>query len=283
MGKTIVTHLSPDLDALGAVWLLKKFAPEFAEAEVKFVPAGETLKGRPVDSDPEIIHVDTGLGKFDHHQTSKRTCATKLIYDWLIRTKKIKKDETLERLIEVITDVDWRAADLGYPEAADDRNAFLFNERQIIKGWQKLYPHDPGKIVDLGMPVLDGIWAGFKCKLEAEEAIKKGREFKTRWGKGLGAETSAFGFMALAQMKGFAIVITRDPKRGFVRIHGMDQKGLEEVNLTEAHKILKNKDPEASWYLHPSLRILLNGSPLNPKMRPTKLGLNEVIEVLKGA
>jgi len=42
VAKTIVTHLSPDLDAIGAIWLLKKFASEFADAKVEFVPIGKT-------------------------------------------------------------------------------------------------------------------------------------------------------------------------------------------------------------------------------------------------
>ena len=50
--------------------------PGWDKAEVKFVPAGKTLNSNPPDVDPEIIHVDTGLGKFDHHTTGdKSVCA----------------------------------------------------------------------------------------------------------------------------------------------------------------------------------------------------------------
>jgi hypothetical protein len=281
LGKVIVTHLSPDLDAICAVWLLKKFVSELAEAAVKFVPAGETWQGKAVDADADVIHVDTGLGKFDHHQTRKKTCAAKLVYDWLVKTGKAEKDKALERLIVVVTEIDWQAADIAYPDAADDRYAFLFNERQIIQGWQKLFPHEPEKILELGMPVLDGIWENFKSKIEAAKAIKEGIKFETQWGKGVGAETNAFGFMALGQMTGFAVVVARDPRRGHIRIHGMDQKGFAKVNLTGAKRALMKHDPEASWYLHSSRHILINGSALNPKMRPTKLSLEEVIKVLK--
>jgi hypothetical protein len=40
-------------------------------------------------------------------------------------------------------------------------------------------------------------------------------------------------------------------------------------------------DPQATWFLHVSKKMLLNGSPKNPKMKPTKLPLNDIIEVLK--
>lgn len=66
----IVTHTSPDWDAIGSCWLLQRFGP-FASAEVRFVntgsPDGETLTGA-------VAVVDTGRvyspaqRRYDHHQ-----------------------------------------------------------------------------------------------------------------------------------------------------------------------------------------------------------------------
>src|SRR5580692_6515988 len=80
--KIIVTHMSPDWDAITSVWLLKKYLSGWQEAEVKFVPAGQRLnniklktenlkQNDPIEQigDDEVIHVDTGLGPLDHHQT----------------------------------------------------------------------------------------------------------------------------------------------------------------------------------------------------------------------
>ncbi|MFN3374909.1 MAG: hypothetical protein ACK44M_15270, partial [Chloroflexus sp.] len=69
---TIVGHLAPDLDCLTAIWLLMRFGPA-KDADLQFVPAGRTWRDQPVDSDPHIIHVDTGGGRFDHHQTNDPT------------------------------------------------------------------------------------------------------------------------------------------------------------------------------------------------------------------
>lgn len=44
MSKIIATHFNPDLDAICAVWLLRKFGQGFEEAKVVFVPAGEVYK-----------------------------------------------------------------------------------------------------------------------------------------------------------------------------------------------------------------------------------------------
>jgi hypothetical protein len=66
---TIVGHLHPDLDCLAAIWMLRRWGGMEAAA-LRFVPAGNSLDGRPADSDPRIVHVDTGGGRFDHHRTN---------------------------------------------------------------------------------------------------------------------------------------------------------------------------------------------------------------------
>jgi len=81
--KLIVTHFSPDLDALTSCWLIKRFLPGWKKAEIKFVAAGSTFNNQPPDLDKNIIHVDTGMGKFDHHQTSNYTCAAKKVFLFL--------------------------------------------------------------------------------------------------------------------------------------------------------------------------------------------------------
>ncbi len=64
--RIVVTHTSPDWDAIGSVWLIKKFLPGWDASGVKFVPAGEKLakSQEPIEKigEDEIIHVDTGLG-----------------------------------------------------------------------------------------------------------------------------------------------------------------------------------------------------------------------------
>ncbi len=118
--KTIVTHYSPDVDAVTSVWLLKRFLEGWNEAEVKFVAAGTTLEGNVVDSDPDIWHVDTGMGILDHHQTDENTCATKRVMEYITaQNQKLKiknkqsfvnnekfPSEALERLVEVVNDID---------------------------------------------------------------------------------------------------------------------------------------------------------------------------------
>lgn len=87
---TIVTHTSPDWDAIGAVWLLMRFGG-MESAEVRFVNTG--------NPDPILLAaadavVDTGREydpsrlRFDHHHFAGRaaseTCATAQVFSDLI-------------------------------------------------------------------------------------------------------------------------------------------------------------------------------------------------------
>src|SRR5688500_10353523 len=94
--KIIVTHMSPDWDAISSTWLLKKYLSGWQGAQVKFVPAGQRLDGKEpkamsVEEDPiqivgedEIIHVDTGLMPLDHHQIQDRNVsAASLAWDYV--------------------------------------------------------------------------------------------------------------------------------------------------------------------------------------------------------
>src|SRR3989344_2597863 len=92
--KIVVTHISPDFDGIPAIWLLRRFHPEYKNARVELVPAGNnTYNNQPVDSDPDVLHVDVGGGKFDHHGTNDFTCGAKLVWEWLVKEGCVKADD----------------------------------------------------------------------------------------------------------------------------------------------------------------------------------------------
>jgi hypothetical protein len=124
----------------------------------------------------------------------------------------------------------------------------------------------------------------FENKVWAEKEIKeKGIEFNTKWGKGLGLESLNDSVVKLAQLMGYVVVIRKDPRKGYLRIKAKPNKNDQEkgVDLTLACEKLSKMDPQATWFLHVSKKMLLNGSTKNPKMKPTKLSLNDIIGVLK--
>src|SRR5690242_8209238 len=131
--KTIVTHIHPDLDAITSTWLIKRFMPDCEDAGITFVSAGATFKEEPVDSDDDIIHVDTGLGRFDHHQTNAQTSATKKVFAYHVKEGNIPDSlvEPLEKLVQHVTEID-HFAEVSFPDPTADM--YEFHLSQIIEG-----------------------------------------------------------------------------------------------------------------------------------------------------
>lgn len=269
--KTIVTHFAPDLDGITSIWLLKTFIPEWKEAAIAFVPAGKTFHDIPVDSDPEVLHVDTGFGKFDHHQSADDTCAAMKVYATLG-----KHDEALERLLRVVNDVD-HFREVFFPNPTAD--VWDLSLGSLIDGMQMTMVNNPLGMIDGVMDCLDAAYKMFQNKVWAEKEIKeKGIEFMTRFGTSFGIETVNREAVHFGQKMGYVIAVRKDPKIGSIQIKSIPK---DEINLTALYDVVKKKDPEATWFLHASKHMLLNGSAKNPDMKPTKLTLSEVIELVK--
>lgn len=271
--KTIVTHIGPDTDAITSVWLAKTFLPGWEEASFAFVPAGTTLGKLPPDDNPEVMHVDTGFGKFDHHQTNVDTCAARLVYEEIKKTR--GADAALERLVALVNDID-HFREVFYPNPTAD--FWDFGLEAQIDGWRLLHGDNPGRIVDYGMNSLDAIYKSFQNKVWAERELKeKGVEFVTKWGKGIAVETVNDDVVHLSQKMGYVIAIRKDPKKGYLRIKCLPK---DEIDLTPVYDTLKALEPEATWFLHASRHMLLNGSSKNPDMKPSQKPLPEIIEII---
>ena len=279
--KTIVTHYAPDVDAVTSVWLLKTFLPEWHEADIAFVPAGTTWGGSIVDSDPEIFHVDTGLGMLDHHQSNEDTCAARKTLEYVKNELSRQnnsgwENEALERLVDVVNDID-HFREVYYPNPTAD--LYELSLIGIMDGWKLLFSEDSRKIAELSMVALDGIYRKFQDKIWAEKEIKeKGIEFKSKWGKGIGLDTVNDETVKLAQKMGYVIAVRKDPNKDYVRIKANPGS---KVDLKTTYNKLRKKDRDATWYLHPSRKMILNGSMKNPETKATNLTLREIIEILR--
>jgi hypothetical protein len=302
--KFIVTHTAPDMDAITSVWLLKRFLGGWDKAEVKFVPAGDRLtplpKGQSFEyaiekqGNDEYIHVDTGLGPLDHHQTSDtNTSAASLSFDFIkpaLLENKINEDklEALERIIKFVVDID-HFQEVFRPDPLADYHDF--SVVNILDGLKLEKPDQDLYYVEFISNCLDALLHYFENKIWAEKEIKNNsKEFETRWGKGLALETINDSVVKLAQVMGYAVVVRRDPRKGYVRIKARPNEvqsskfkvqSSKGIDLTLAYEKLKKMDPQATWFLHVSKKMLLNGTPKNPKMKPTKLSLDDIIGVLK--
>ncbi len=274
--KTVVTHISPDLDAITAVWLVIRYFPDCEGASIVFVPAGKTLNNMAPDEDPRIIHVDTGFGKFDHHQSNEFTSASKKVFQHIIKNAEIneKAADSLARIVDFVTDID-HFRDVYYPDPQEDRYDFLLH--QIIETVKYKMRNDE-ELTRFVFPILDSYIPYFKRKGDAENDIERGYIFESFLGKALALETQNGEAARLAQKKGYVLVVTKDPARGNIRIRTLPGKDLD---LTPVYDKLTSIDKEGTWFLHASKAMLLNGSSKNPEFKPTKLSLKRVIEILQ--
>lgn len=275
--KIIVSHYSPDIDSICAIWLVKKFMPGWSKAEIRFCSAGSTLDKEPVDSNPEIIHVDTGFGRFDHHQTKKYTSASELVFSYLKKEKLLKKihQAALERLTSQITDFD-HFAEVYFPLPDSDHYEFMIHK--IIEAGLKTALREDLIVVNSVMPFLDAVFNIFIKKINAEEEIKNGFIFKSRWGRSIVVSTKNEETTKLALKKGFQLIAKKDPEKGNIRIKTLPDKKFD---LKPLYLEIIKHDKKATWFLHISGNMLLNSSSKNPNFISSSLSINKLIEIIK--
>lgn len=283
--KLLVTHFAPDLDAIGSLWMFKRFDErEYADAKLAFVNPGETFDLRAAAdmgfSPEDITHADTGLGTFDHHQPErgmKRICATSLVFDYICDIHpEFGSDKALAYISEYITAIDHFEENAW--DGPDDFK-FQFLLQNIIEGLRLVGLHDDEAMCHFGFTCLDGVYAALKEQVGAQEAIDdKGNTFDTKWGRALAIESANDETIKLGQKQGFVLVVRKDPGKGNIRIKAVPNKGID---LTKVAAAIKRADLTGTWYFHPAKTMLLNGSSKSNNQVPSQLSLDEVVKIIK--
>ena len=274
--KTLVMHYSPDLDCCTGTWLFLRYYTDWSEAQLSFVSAGKTLDNVPVDSDEDVIHVDTGLGLFDHHQLDYRTSASRICLDYLTQNNYIKKthQDALERIVDIVTMYD-NFGEIYFEDSDSDVYQFSINE---IIGGIKALTQDDTSTAKTTFLMLDSLLLVMRNKVSAEKEIKKGFSMNTIFGKTLFLESKNDDTLKVALKQDFTCVIRKDPGTGIIRI-----KTYPDIkyDLTRLYNTIIEQDKNATWFLHNSKNMLLNGSAKNILNKPSKLTLLNLIAILK--
>lgn len=283
--KLLVTHHAPDLDAIGSVWLFKRFSPEaFADAKVTFVNPGDELSPAAAEhlgfDLADVIHVDTGQGEFDHHQPDRameQVCASSLVFDTLKESyPHLENDPALRTLVEYITEVD-HFGEIHWPEAAHWRYSLMIHE--LLRGLEFQNPYDDDALLQFGFSCLDAAYESLKQNLKAYEIIAhRGVEFDLNEGKALAIESSNDDTIKMAQKQGYILAVRKDPKLGHIRIKARPDSAID---LKQAYDLIAKKDPKSTWYYHNSGKMLLNGSRKHRNQVPSNLTLEEIVHLLK--
>ncbi len=280
----IVTHHAPDLDAISAVWLLKRFdARRLANAKVAFVNPGDRIDPTNLDQTEEIneiIHVDTGLGKFDHHQEERakaNICAASLVLaDLSERYPDLSHDDALISLVKFVNEID-HFGEIFWPEADSDRYAFMIHE--LIQAVEAKSEHNDESQLHFGMQCLDSAYTVLRNRFSARRIInQKGIIFSLKHGQGMAVETGNDSVIKLAQKMGYTLVVRKDEERGNVRIKARPDS---RIDLKALYLRVKQIDQRGTWFYHYSGKMLLNGSSKHRNQIATPLNLKEIIRLIK--
>ncbi len=267
--KTLITHINPHLDDIGAIWLFRKFLPDFKDATLEFISASKKETG--VDKDPDRIYLGVGRGQFDEHKGDLEDSAASLVGKYLKQNGYYPQDETKRTALEEL--IDWiRLEDLGrmpYDQYGD------FSVPAFIRPNDNL-AESSKKATELGEEILDRILQVLTCKHQALKDWEKKAVIQTGLGR-LIAITSKFVTRAFCKSyHGEAdLFLMVDPKENSVQYYS-DQFDLEPI-----YKKVKSLDPAADWFLHQSHHMVICGGGSAPDSKRTKLSFKQLIEAVK--
>lgn len=281
--KLLVTHHAPDLDAVGAVWILKRFeSKKYADAKIAFVNPGETMSIEVAQKHGfelhNVVHVDTGLGRFDHHQpdrAAQKLSATKLVHAHVCsRNNDLEADEALQIISDFVTEID-HFEEIFWPDSGNYRYSLMIHE--LIKGIEYTSPHDDDSQMYFGLQCLDSAYAILTQQVKAREIIEeKGQKFLIGEHECLALETRNDDTLKEAQKQGYALVIRKDTKLGHIRIKVRPDIN---INLEPLHRAVIEKDTVGTWFFHGSGKMLINGSKKHTSQTPSPLTLEETVKL----
>lgn len=267
MAKTLVTHINPHLDDIVGIWLFRKFNPQFSDANLEFVSAAHNLAQKEETEDK--IFIGTGGGKFDEHKEGLDSCAGTLVFEWLNEEKVIPEDQITQKGLKKL--IVWnQLIDTGRAEKSQINE---FSIPAFIRPLDSI-PESSKKAVELGSEILDRLLEVLKRNEQSLIDWEKRIEFSTRFGKSYAISSETLDRSFCKGQDG-QLFLMHDPKYNSIQFYS-DLHDLESI-----YQKVKELDPDASWFLHQSHHMVICGSGSAPDSKPTKLSLEELIEVAK--
>lgn len=267
--KTIVTHLRPHLDDICAAWLLKRFLPDYADAGLEFVSTSVRESG---DGDLDRTYVGVGRGRFDEHKGDAGECATTLVFAHVRESAEL--DDLTRRALERI--VGWvLLEDTGRLMTVEQRD---FTLPVALRGEYDRTGGDSASAAELGFGMLDALLVSHRDLASLEEDWEGRIEFQSRFGPAVAIRTDSQYLDSYVYGRGFALYVQESPDGRYRTVRAA---ASTPADLAPVCDRLREMEPKADWYCHHSGQMLINGGPLAPEDTPSKLSLEEIIELLK--
>ncbi len=269
--KTLVTHLFPHRDDVAALWLLKRFAPSLKAAHIRFIPtsaAGVKLSAKE-------IGVGVGRGAYDEHKGDLKDSAASLVWKDLKKRGKLPSGAEGRALAVLVDEV--RRGDMG--SGIGEPHHFR-NDTKIIQTIAGLPGGDSLMATGWGFVLMDALLALYVEREEALRAIRGGKTFMTKRGKGVAIRSKILPGMAstISAELGYALVVLEHPSRAYLHIRAAPPS---RIDLSKLAKAVRAEEPDKEWYLHHSKRMLLHGDLVAPTKLRTRFTPKSMVALIK--
>jgi hypothetical protein len=300
----LLTHERPHLDEIVAIWLLRKFGeqrfPGSGTAAVSFTSVRKLAEAglKPEDYEARgMLLLGVGGGRFDEHPTLEEgrkagDCATTLVAKEL----GISDDPALAKILRFV-----RAADV-------EGNASPFDVSYVVKLLHPRFPTDPHKVIEWALVAIEAkyeeqrrfftvVKPEFDAKAKVEEIAVGQRRLRVVT---IDSDEDGIHKYARSEYGARAAVVIQRRAKGNVAVFGNKQAG---VDLREAAKLLRLAEQAAKgqmvttdeerltaegqvpgaeeWFYHKQGQMLLNGSLTQADVPATRLGLDQIAELVK--
>lgn len=254
MTQTVVTHVSPDWDAIASVWLLKRYGG-LADADVVFVNTGSP--------DPAVLEaatavVDTGRVfsparlRFDHHQLpgaqANGTSATLQVAQHLVLTRPDVDFNPIWTLIDLIY-----AGDTGKKEANESRRRGI----HALLSNKKRQGADSYALLAYGFDLLDGLAQSLISQDEALKSLVLHTAYRSADGLVVALLNAPQGATFAAHEAGARLVVFADYTKNAIGVmRGGEGADVHVGGLVDnAQEDAEREDPIlaaelATWYRH---------------------------------
>jgi hypothetical protein len=300
----MLTHERPHLDEIVAIWLLRKFGeqrfPGVATAGVSFTTVRKLVDAGAKPEELEArgtLLLGIGGGRFDEHPTQDEgrkngECATTLVAKEL----GVADDPSLAKILRFV-----RAADV-------DGNASPFDISYVVKLLHARHPEDPDRVIEWALVAIEAKYVEqrrfftvvkpeFDAKAKVWEITAGERRLRMVT---IDSDEDGIHKYARSEYGARAAVVIQRRSSGNVVVFGNKQAG---VDLREVVKLVRLAElsaqglpPETNeeklvaegqmpgaeeWFYHRQGQMLMNGSLTQADVPPTKLGLEQIGELVK--
>lgn len=270
--KVIITHKKPHLDEVVAAWLLTTFDPALNNASFEFV--GYTTDGSNVPTGEQYVAIGVGRGKFDEHGLKVGHSCNQLVYQDLLHRGLIPNDRYEKKALDWLVDYAHKEDTAQWNDT--DPNHTSFSIPSILRGlW--LVHQDDELLMRRGMEIVEAVVRQLDERAKFDVDWDKRIEFQTQWGKAVAVHSSFRGSDVFAYHLGFVLRVQTDPTKSFGDYRA---PAGSNVDLSTLYTKLNNLEP-GTWYLHQSKKILTANVDPATGQPPTKLNLQQLIDLVK--